>query len=199
MDKEEICMEDTEKFLKYEYKFEHKDINNNETSFQMGENKVTFNGLTKEQVMEFGKDPAWIRIRWTFFFLFWFIWVTMLVSAVLVVVFTPACPFRPKMNWWEKEVVYQIEIENFKDSNDDGKGDLAGGFLFLFIRLINNLDSCFFLGLIEKINYFDEIGVKTILLNDKLLDASSPKTINSIYGSEASMKELRKKLDDRGD
>ena len=130
MDKEEICMEDTEKFLKYEYKFEHKDINNNETSFQMSENKVTFNGLTKEQVMAFGKDPAWIRIRWAFFFLFWFVWVAMLVSAVLVVVFTPACPFRPKMNWWEKEVVYQIEIEHFKDSNDDGMGDLAGGLVY---------------------------------------------------------------------
>jgi hypothetical protein len=128
MDKEEIGMEDTEKFLKYEYKFEHKDLNNNntDTSFKMAENKVTFNGLTKEQVMEYGKDPAWIRIRWAFFFLFWIVWVGMLVSAVLIVVFTPSCPFRPKMNWWEKEVVYQIDVENFKDSNNDGTGDLAG-------------------------------------------------------------------------
>ena len=129
MDKEEIGMEDTEKFLKYEYKFEHKDLNNNntDTSFKMAENnKVTFNGLTKEQVMAYGTDPAWIRIRWAFFFLFWIVWAGMLVSAVLIVVFTPSCPFRPKMNWWEKEVVYQIDVDNFKDSNNDGTGDLAG-------------------------------------------------------------------------
>ena len=50
----------------------------------------------------------------------------------------------------------------------------------------------------EKIDYFDEIGVKTLLLNDKLFDVSSPKKINPLYGNENSMKELRKKLDDRG-
>ena len=129
MDKEEIAMDDTEKFLKYEYKYENKrDINNNnnETSVKMAEHKVTFNGLTKEQVMQYGKDPFWIKARWAFFILFWTVWIAMLAGAILIVVFTPSCPFRPKLNWWEKELVYQIEIENFKDSDGNGVGDLNG-------------------------------------------------------------------------
>ena len=50
----------------------------------------------------------------------------------------------------------------------------------------------------DKLDYFDEIGVKTLLLDASLLDSASPKSLNKLYGDEASMKTLRKRLDDSG-
>lgn len=31
-----------------------------------------------------------------------------------------------KAKWWESAVIYEIALISFQDSNDDGKGDLAG-------------------------------------------------------------------------
>ena len=44
--------------------------------------------------------------------------------------------------WWEKEVIYQIYPKSFKDSNNDGIGDIQG------IR--------------EKLPYLKELGITMI-------------------------------------
>ena len=44
--------------------------------------------------------------------------------------------------WWQKEVVYQIYPKSFKDSNDDGIGDLRG--------------------IIEKLDAYGDLGVTSL-------------------------------------
>lgn len=121
-----IEMEDRQVFLSYDYsKVDPDSVMVVNDSI---EKKVTFNGLSKEEIMKYSDDPKWVKIRWVIFILFWIIWFAMLAGAILIVVFEPSCPYRPKLNWWDKEIVYQIEIANFKDTDGDRIGDLKGNF-----------------------------------------------------------------------
>lgn len=45
-------------------------------------------------------------------------------------------------NWWKEAVVYQIYPRSFKDSNNDGIGDLQG--------------------IIQKLDYLDKLGIDVI-------------------------------------
>jgi hypothetical protein len=135
-----------------------------------------FNGLTKDQIVSYASDPKWVRARWVLFALFWLVWIVMLVGAILIVVYTPKCPYRPKLNFYDRELIYQIDVEMFKDSDNDLKGDLQG--------------------LIEKLNYFDEIGVKTLLLEENILNHAQPDQINPDLGSNDDIKILRNKLNE---
>ena len=47
--------------------------------------------------------------------------------------------------WWHSSVVYQIYPRSFKDSNNDGIGDING--------------------IIEKLDYLKELGIDVIWLN----------------------------------
>ena len=141
---------------------------------------LSFNGLTKEQIMQYANDPHWVRIRWCLFALFWFVWIAMLAAAVLIVAITPKCAHRPKLQWWDTELVYQLNVATFRDLNGDGVGDLAG--------------------LASKLDHFDKIGVKSLLLQSDIsntLDGpitDETKLVAPVYGSHADLKELRAKL-----
>lgn len=91
----------------------------------MPENKQ-FAGLTKEELINYAKDPFWSRLRMFLLVLFWVIWVGMLVGAVLIVVFTRGCPYDHQKEWYKRQSVYQICPASFKDTNADGIGDLNG-------------------------------------------------------------------------
>lgn len=51
---------------------------------------------------------------------------------------------QPKRAWWKEASVYQIYPASFKDTNDDGIGDLQG--------------------VIEKLDYLKKLGVDVIWL-----------------------------------
>lgn len=172
MDKEEIDLEE-QKFLSHE--------SSDPSSVKIvdpNEPKVTFNGLSKDEIMRYGNDPFWVKIRWILFLVFWIVWFGMLGFAVLNVVVTPKCAFIPKQNWWQKEVIYQLDVDTFKDSDGNGRGDLNG--------------------LIEKLGYFDKLGVKVLNLRDNLLSANNPQSVDGIFGTNQDLKHLKKHLDDKG-
>lgn len=85
-----------------------------------------FCGLTKEELVEFAKDPFWVKVRWILLIIFWVAWFGMLAAAIIIIVVAPKCPPRPSLAWWQKSTAYQIYPKSFLDKNDDGIGDLKG-------------------------------------------------------------------------
>jgi len=85
-----------------------------------------FVGLTKEELSNFADDPFWVRTRRVLFVGFWVMWVAMIVAAGTIIAVTPRCPAKPPQKWWDSGIVYRVFIRSYKDSNEDGKGDLVG-------------------------------------------------------------------------
>ncbi|XP_033742787.1 maltase A3-like [Pecten maximus] len=78
--------------------------------------------------------------------------VSVLVSVAILCVVTFATDIREKvqydtskLEWWKTSPVYQIYPMSFKDTNDDGKGDLNG--------------------ITEKLSYLSVLGVKAIWIS----------------------------------
>lgn len=85
------------------------------------------------------------------------------------------------ITWWKKAIVYQIYPLSFKDSNDDGIGDLQG--------------------IISKLDYIKDLGVDVIWLSpvyqspmdDNGYDISDYLKINPMFGS---LEDLLKLIDE---
>jgi oligo-1,6-glucosidase len=80
--------------------------------------------------------------------------------------------------WWQKAVVYQVYPQSFKDSNNDGIGDLNG--------------------IIEKLPYLKKLGIDVIWLNpiyvspqvDNGYDIADYYQINPDYGTLSDFEQL---------
>ena len=85
------------------------------------------------------------------------------------------------MDWWKKSVAYQIYPKSFKDSDNDGKGDIQG--------------------IITKLDYLNDLGVDLIWISpiypspmkDNGYDVSNYYAIDDTYGTMDDFKELLKK------
>ena len=149
--------------------------------------KPAFVGLTKDELMEFEKDPYWVKVRWVLLILFWVIWVAMLVAAIVIIVVAPKCPPRPDLQWWQSDVVYNVYPRSFKDSNSDGVGDLAG-----FKEQIGHLK--------------DELGASSIYMNpifpsggqDTGYDITNHTEIDPVFGTIDEFKALMRSLHKKG-
>lgn len=83
--------------------------------------------------------------------------------------------------WWKEAVAYQVYPRSFNDSNGDGIGDLRG--------------------LIEKLDYLQELGIDVIWLSpmfpspnaDNGYDISDYQAISETYGTMADFDELLEK------
>lgn len=82
------------------------------------------------------------------------------------------------MDWWKKSIAYQIYPKSFKDSNNDGKGDIRG--------------------IISKLDYIKDLGADLIWISpiysspmkDNGYDVSDYYTIDETYGSMEDFDEL---------
>ncbi len=91
-----------------------------------------------------------------------------------------------KKEWWKEAIVYQIYPRSFKDSNDDGIGDLRG--------------------VISKLDYIGSLGIDVVWLNpiygspndDNGYDISDYHNIMSEFGTMDDFDELLTGLHDRG-
>ena len=86
-----------------------------------------------------------------------------------------------KNKWWQEAIIYQCYIRSFRDSNQDGIGD--------------------FKGIIEKLDYFEELGVNAVWvsphykspMDDNGYDISDFYQVSEDYGSLDDVKELIEK------
>ena len=90
-----------------------------------------------------------------------------------------------RTNWFKKAIVYQIYPRSFKDSNNDGFGDING--------------------IISKLDYLKELGVNTVWLSpiydspqkDNGYDISNYKDIYKPFGTLEDAKRLIKEMHKR--
>ena len=88
--------------------------------------------------------------------------------------------------WWKHGIIYQIYPRSFKDTSNDGNGDLAG--------------------IIEKLDYLHDLGVDGIWLSpinqspmyDCGYDISDYDRIDPMFGSDDDFDRLIKEADQRG-
>lgn len=83
--------------------------------------------LTREDLIKVeAEEPCWRRARWVLLIIFWTLWLGLLATAIIVIVFTPKCPPRPTLGFWQTKVAYWVDPFAFKDSGTDRIGDLRG-------------------------------------------------------------------------
>ncbi|MCB1179520.1 MAG: alpha-glucosidase, partial [Leptospiraceae bacterium] len=90
------------------------------------------------------------------------------------------------LNWWQKTVIYQIYPRSFKDSNNDGVGDIPG--------------------IISKLDYLSDLGVETIWISpfylspgrDHGYDVSDYYSIDPMMGTLEDVDNLIKGIHKRG-
>jgi oligo-1,6-glucosidase len=89
-------------------------------------------------------------------------------------------------NWWHSAIAYQIYPRSFKDSNNDGIGDIRG--------------------IINKLDYLQDLGINVIWISpifkspmvDNGYDISDYYDINPEFGTIEELEELIKEADIRG-
>ena len=92
----------------------------------------------------------------------------------------------PSAKWWKEGIVYQLYPQSFKDSDGDGFGD--------------------FNGIIEKIDYLDDLGIDIIWMNpffdsplvDNGYDVRDYRSILPRYGDMNDFQKMIDTLHDRG-
>jgi len=96
---------------------------NEETKIDIGKEKEAFEGLTKEELMKYANDPFWVRLRWILFIVFWIIWVAMLVASIVIIIYAPKCPSPEPKDWWQKNVMYKVDVKEYADGKLNGLKD----------------------------------------------------------------------------
>ena len=108
-----------------------------------------------------------------------------MATAITLIAVAPPCGEdnpTDNLEWWKTTVIYQCYPRSFKDSNSDGDGDLRG--------------------IMNKSDYFVDIGIKTVWLNpvfkspqkDGGYDVSNYTEIDPMYGTMEDFKALLKEL-----
>ena len=114
-----------------------------------------------------------------------------LATAIALIAIAPPCRSggdnpTDNLEWWKTTIIYQCYPRSFQDSNRDGNGDLRG--------------------IMNRADYFLEIGAKTLWLNpifrspqkDGGYDISNFTDIDPLYGTLDDLKALLKELHSKG-
>ncbi|GCC33013.1 hypothetical protein chiPu_0011479 [Chiloscyllium punctatum] len=84
-----------------------------------------FTPLSKLELQMAG-GQKWTWIRRSVLAAFWLTWISLLASALVIIVRTPECKLLPSLRWWQRKPMYRIAMQSYYDTNGDGFGDLLG-------------------------------------------------------------------------
>lgn len=66
--------------------------------------------LTRQQLEVEAGGPGWRKFRFYMVLLFWFIWMAILATAIVILVKSPR-PIAQPLKWWQKSLFYQLKPE----------------------------------------------------------------------------------------
>lgn len=111
-----------------------------------------FIGLTKEELKEYINSDKWKRIRKLIMIGYLLMIVVLLCGSVFLVLTSPRCPPKKELTWFEREIIYEVDVPVFRDSDADGVGDIRG--------------------LIEQLPYIEKNQIQSILLESSIFNVS---------------------------
>jgi len=91
--------------------------------------------------------------------------------AYLMPVYPSYTSINRNIIWYRNEIIYEINVPMFRDSNQDGIGDLKG---FCYKENNNNrfLLISMITGILEKLDYFEKNNIQSILLQSSIFNVS---------------------------
>lgn len=103
--------------------------------------------------------------------------VLLLIGSIVLIISSSRCPKKRQLVWYEKNLIYEIDVKRFRDVNGDGIGDIEG--------------------IEEKIKYFQENRIKSLLFRSTMFNESLHE-IDPSLGNDQQMKNLVKTLHRKG-
>lgn len=145
-----------------------------------------FRGMGKEELLKHSSKPLWTRLRMICISIVLLGWLALLVTVVALVLIYPRCRPADARAWWQKEVIYRVYVQSFKDSDGNGVGDLKG--------------------VESKLDYIKNLGFNTISLSpffqsdgfDSDFNIINHKEVDTRYGNLDQFKSLIKAAHDKG-
>ncbi|KAK3105977.1 hypothetical protein FSP39_009976, partial [Pinctada imbricata] len=137
-----------------------------------------FRGMGKEELLQHSGKPFWRRLRMICISIVLIGWLALIITVVALVLIYPRCKTPEGRDWWQRDVIYRVYVRSFKDSNNDGIGDLKG--------------------LTSKLDYIKDLGVGAISLSAIYTDDGTDgdfhimdhKSIDSNVGTIADFRNL---------
>ncbi|XP_043915977.1 neutral and basic amino acid transport protein rBAT [Protopterus annectens] len=138
-------------------------------------------GMPKEVLLQYSGQACYRLPREILFWLSILMTLLLIASTITIIALSPKC-----LDWWQISPVYQVYPRSFKDSNDDGVGDLKG--------------------IQEKLDHFQYLNIKTIWISpfykspmkDFGYDVEDFREIDPLFGTMADLESLIVSLHDKG-
>ncbi|KAM9468580.1 amino acid transporter heavy chain SLC3A2 [Clarias gariepinus] len=80
--------------------------------------------MTRDELEAVAGGPGWRKFRSHLVLFFWLSWLTILGTAIAVIVQSPQ-PVAGHLHWWQKKLFYQLQPALFTDAESTGSGAIS--------------------------------------------------------------------------
>ncbi|NP_001089867.1 solute carrier family 3 (amino acid transporter heavy chain), member 1 L homeolog [Xenopus laevis] len=109
-------------------------------------------GMPKDVLLQFSNRPCYRIAREIIFWLIIVATLAIIAATIAIIAISPKC-----LDWWQRSPMYQVYPKSFKDSNNDGSGDLKGVQEkidhFLYLNIKNVWVAPFYKSSLKDFNY----------------------------------------------
>ncbi|XP_040286263.1 neutral and basic amino acid transport protein rBAT [Bufo bufo] len=138
-------------------------------------------GMSKEVLLQFSNQPCYKITREILFWLIIVATLAIIAACITIIALSPKC-----LDWWQRSPIYQVYPKSFRDSDNDGSGDLKG--------------------VQEKIDHFVYLDVSTVwvapfyksTLKDYRYAADDFRSVDPSFGTMTDFDNLLAALHDKG-